>query len=96
MAQQKQIQDKYKELKDLYATNQLTDEQKQELQVQMQKLSDLYSQNKQTLLMLSTTVSGDKEIHTNKNVEVKTEKNVKKISFSGIIIGCSTLFILLM
>lgn len=96
LAQQRQIQEKYKELKDLYTTNQLTEDQKQELQIQMQKLSDLYSQNKQTLLMLSTAVSGDKEIHTNKDIAVKNEKNVRKVSFSGIVVWCSALFTLLM
>lgn len=96
LAQQRQIQEKYKELKELYTTNQLTDDQKQELQVQMQKLSDLYNQNKQTLIMLSTAVSGDKEVHTNKDIAIKTEKNSRKISFSGIVIGCSAVFTLLM
>jgi len=47
----------------------------------MQKLSNLYTQNKQTLAMLSTNISGQKEVHVNKDVVVKEQKKRKKFSF---------------
>lgn len=93
--QQTQIQAKYQELKNLYQNSQLTIDQKQQVQVQMEKLSTLYTQNKQTLLTISTTISGDKEIRVDKNVAVKKQKQNKKISFKWIMLGCIILFIFL-
>jgi negative regulator of replication initiation len=69
MSQQQEIQSKYKELKSLLADETLTDAQKEEIHEQMQKLSDLYSYNKSTLAALSTDISGEKEIHVNKNID---------------------------
>jgi len=86
MSQQKEIQEKYKELKELYTNEQLDENQKSEITEQMEKLSALYSENKATIAMLTSTVSGDKEIHTNKNIDVKTEKNEKKLSIGKIAI----------
>lgn len=94
--QQEQIKNKYQELKNLYENNKLTIEQKQQVQEQMKKLSDLYTQNKQTLATLSTSISGEKQIYVNKDVQVKTQKNNKKVSFKGILIGCAIIFIFLM
>jgi uncharacterized coiled-coil DUF342 family protein len=56
LEQQRQIQDKYKELKSLQSTEKLTPEQEQDLQEQIQKLVDLYTQNKETLALLTTTI----------------------------------------
>lgn len=94
LEQQRQIQDKYKELKSLQSTEKLTPEQEQDLQEQIQKLVDLYTQNKETLALLTTTIEWDKEIHTNKNITVKKESNIKKLSFKWIAIGCTTILIL--
>lgn len=93
--QQQQIQSKYKELKDLYQNQQLTVEQKQQVWNQMQKLSDLYTQNKQTLAMLSTNISGEKQVQINKNIVVKEQKKNKKVSFKWIMLWCIILFIFL-
>ena len=82
--QQNRIQSKYKELKILYSEQngqKLNIEQKQQVGDQMQKLSDLYTQNKQTLAMLSTNISGEKQVQINKNVVVKEQKKGKKVSF---------------
>jgi hypothetical protein len=56
-------------------------EQKQQVEIQLKKLSDLYTQNKQTLTMLSTNISGQKQVQINKNVVVKQQKKNKKVSF---------------
>lgn len=95
MWQQQEIQEKYKELKELYTNDQLDADQKEEIAEQMQKLSTLYSENKATIAMLTSDISWEKEIHTNKNIEVKTEKNEKKLSLWKIALWCSTIFILL-
>ncbi len=92
LSQQEQIQLKYQQLKDLYQNNQLNVEQKQQVQEQMQKLSDLYTQNKQTLAMLATDISWEKQVQINKNVQVKEQKTQKKISFWGIMIWCGIIF----
>lgn len=94
LEQQRQIQEKYKELKTLQDTEKLTPEQAQDLQEQVQRLVDLYTQNKETLALLTTTIEWDKEIHTNKDVTVKKESNLKKLSFKWIAIWCTTLLIL--
>ena len=94
LEQQRQIQDKYKELKSLQSTEKLTPEQEQDLQEQIQKLVDLYTQNKETLALLTTTIEWDKEIHTNKNITVQKESNIKKLSFKWIAIGCTTILVL--
>jgi len=93
--QQQQIQDKYKQLKELYQNNELTIDQKQQIQEQMQRLSDLYTQNKQTLAMLATNISGEKQVQINKNIQVKEQRKGKKVSFGGIMIGCGMVFIFL-
>ena len=95
LEQQRQIQEKYKELKNLQSTENLTVEQSQDLQDQVERLIGLYTQNKETLALLTTTIEWDKEIHVNKDVTVKKESNMKKLSFKWIAIWCTTLFILL-
>lgn len=95
LEQQRQIQEKYKELKELYNHEKLTEDQKQELEEQIQKLTNLYKQNKDTLATLTTTIDGDKEIHTNTNVTIKKESNIKKLSFKWIAIWCCSILILL-
>lgn len=95
LGQQRQIQEKYKELKELYNHKDLTDDQKQELEEQIQKLTDLYKQNKDTLATLTTTIDWDKEIHTNTNVAIKNGWNTKKLSFKWIAIWCCSILILL-
>lgn len=93
MSQQQEIQNKYKELKSLLADETLTDAQREEIHEQMQKLSDLYSYNKSTLAALSTDISGEKEIHVNKNID--TEKSwSKNFSFRKFMIWCSILLFL--
>ena len=79
--QQQQIQAKYQELKNLYQDSQLTVDQKRQIDMQMGKLSNLYTQNKQTLLTISTDISGNKKIYVDKNITVKSQKKNKKISF---------------
>lgn len=73
MSQQQQIQEKYKELKELLKDEDLTPNQQQEIKEQMQNLSDLYSQNKLALATLQTNIAGEKEIHVDKNIN--TEKS---------------------
>lgn len=93
MSQQQEIQNKYKELKHLLSDENLTEAQRDEINEQMKKLSDLYSYNKSTLAMLSTDVSGEKEIHVNKNVD--TEKSwSKNFSFKKFMIWCVILLFL--
>lgn len=94
LEQQRQIQDKYKELKSLQSSEKLTPEQEQDLQEQMSKLIELYTQNKETLALLTTTIEWDKEIHTNKDITIKKESNIKKLSFKWIFIWCTSLLIL--
>ena len=60
MLQQQQIQEKYKELKELLQDWWLTQNQQDEIHEQMQKLSDLYSQNKATLATLTTNIAWEK------------------------------------
>lgn len=93
MAQQQQIQTKYKELKELLNTQNLTQNQQQEIHEQMQKLSDLYSQNKATLASLTTNISWEKEIHVNKNIDTENAK-WKGFSFKKFMIGCGILLLL--
>lgn len=93
MSQQQEIQNKYKELKSLLADETLTDTQRNEIHEQMQKLSDLYSYNKSTLAALSTDISGEKEIHVNKNID--TDKSLSKnFSFRKFMIWCGILLFL--
>lgn len=94
-SQQTQIQQKYQELKDLYQNNELNIEQKQQVHDQMKKLSDLYTQNKQTLAMIATNISWEKQVQINKNVEVKQTKGRKKLSFGWIMIWCGIIFLFL-
>ena len=93
MSQQQQIQEKYKELKDLLSTQDLTQSQQEEIHEQMQKLSDLYSQNKATLASLTTNISWEKEIHVNKDVDTENAK-WKGFSFKKFMIGCWILLML--
>ena len=93
MSQQQQIQTKYKELKELLHTQNLTQNQQQEVYEQMQKLSDLYSQNKATLASLTTSISWEKEIHVNKNVDTENAK-WRGFSFKKFMIGCGILLML--
>lgn len=93
MAQQEQIQWKYKELKELLQNPELTDNQKDEIHDQMQRLSDLYSQNKSTLATLTTSISWEKEIHVDKNVNTENSKS-KNFSFKKFMIWCGILLIL--
>lgn len=93
MSQQQQIQTKYKELKELLHTQNLTQNQQQEVYEQMQKLSDLYSQNKATLASLTTSISWEKEIHVDKNVDTESAK-WKGFSFKKFMIGCGILLML--
>lgn len=95
MAEQTEIQNKYKELKSLLLSEELTQNQIAEVKEQMQNLSDLYSHNKETIAALSTNVSGEKEIHVNKDVK-PDESNSKSFSFRKILIGCWVLFLLLL
>ena len=92
-SQQQQIQAKYKELKELLNTQNLTENQQNEVHEQMQKLSDLYSQNKATLASLATNISGEKEIHVNKNVNTDNSKS-RSFSFKKFMIGCGILLLL--
>jgi negative regulator of replication initiation len=85
MSQQEQIQSKYKELKELLENPELTDNQKEEIHNQMQKLSDLYSHNKATLATLTTNISGEKEIHVDKNINTENSKS-KNFSFKKFMI----------
>ena len=84
-SQQEQIQSKYKELKELLENPELTDNQKEEIHDQMQKLSDLYSHNKATLATLTTNISGEKEIHVDKNINTENSKS-KNFSFKKFMI----------
>lgn len=95
MSEQEEIQKKYKELKSLLLSEELTQNQIAEIKEQMQNLSDLYSHNKETIAALSTNISGEKEIHVNKNVK-PDESNSKSFSFRKILIGCWVLFLLLL
>lgn len=92
-SQQKQIQEKYKELKELLNTQDLTQNQKEEIHEQMQKLSDLYSHNKATLASLTTNISWEKEIHVDKNINTDNAKS-KWFSFKKFMIGCGILLML--
>ena len=92
MSQQHQIQEKYKQLKDLLQNGNLTENQTSEIREQMQKLSDLYSQNKATLTSLTTNISWEKEIHVNKNIHTDTKS--RSFSFKKFMIGCGILLIL--
>ena len=93
MSQQQQIQEKYKELKELLKDEDLTPNQQQEIKEQMQNLSDLYSQNKLALATLQTNIAGEKEIHVDKNIN--TEKSwSKSFSFKKFAIGCGILLLL--
>lgn len=92
-SQQQQIQTKYKELKELLNTQNLTENQQNEVREQMQKLSDLYSQNKATLASLTTSISWEKEIHVNKDVNTDNAKS-RSFSFKKFMIGCGILLIL--
>lgn len=93
MSQQEQIQWKYKELKELLENPELTDNQKEEIHDQMQKLSDLYSHNKATIATLTTNISGEKEIHVDKNVNTNDSKS-KNFSFKKFMIWCGILLFL--
>lgn len=95
MSEQTQIQNKYKELKSLLLSENLTENQVAEIKEQMQNLSDLYSHNKETIAALSTNISGEKEIHVNKNIK-PDESNSKTFSFRKILLGCWILFLLLL
>ena len=92
MSQQQQIQEKYKELKELLQDWWLTQNQKDEIHEQMQKLSDLYSQNKVTLASLTTNVAWEKEIHVNKDINTENSK-AKSFSFKKFMIGCGILLL---
>ena len=92
-SQQHQIQTKYKELKELLNSQELTQNQQSEVQEQMQKLSDLYSQNKATLASLTTNIAWEKEIHVNKNINTNNTKS-KSFSFKKFMIGCGILLVL--
>jgi len=93
LSQQEQIQNKYKELKELLTNESLTENQKNEIQEQMQKLSDLYSQNKTTLAALTTNISWEKEIHVNKNINTDGSGS-RSFSFKKFMIGCGILLLL--
>jgi len=92
-SQQQQIQAKYKELKELLNSQELTQNQQSEVQEQMQKLSDLYSQNKATLASLTTNIAWEKEIHVNKNIDTGNSKS-RSFSFKKFMIGCGILLLL--
>ena len=92
MAQQQQIQEKYKQLKELSQNWGLTQNQQNEVHEQMQKLSDLYSKNKATLATLTTNISWEKEIHVNKNINTENSK-AKSFSFKKFMIGCGILLL---
>lgn len=92
-SQQQQIQAKYKELKELLNSQELTQNQQSEVQEQMQKLSDLYSQNKATLASLTTNIAWEKEIHVNKDINTNNSKS-RSFSFKKFMIGCGILLLL--
>lgn len=95
LEQQRQIQEKYKELKAIAQNEELTNEQSQELQNQIDKLLALYTKNKETLALLTTTIEWEKQIYTNKNISVQKESNSKKLSIQWIAIWCGSIFTLL-
>lgn len=90
--QQLQIQEKYKQLKALLQNEWLTKNQQEEVHEQMQKLSDLYSQNKATLASLTTSISWEKEIRVNKNINTENSK-ARSFSFKKFMIGCGILLL---
>ena len=91
-SQQLQIQEKYKQLKALLQNEWLTKNQQEEVHEQMQKLSDLYSQNKATLASLTTSISWEKEIRVNKNINTENSK-ARSFSFKKFMIGCGILLL---
>jgi len=93
--QQEEIQKKHQQLKELYDDKSLSADQKSQVVEQLQKLVQLYNQNKQALATLTTNISGQKEIHVNKNIQVKQNKHRRKVSFKWLLIGCAVLFVFL-